>query len=275
MNDVNLNLNLNDELLIAVWQTPFLDSPELVLEQMATQAEAAKMAGADLLVCPEMIMTGYAIGTHKLKQYDYNDQQNWTLAIAKIAQKNQIAIVYGFPDYEKSPVIYNSCQFMNEQGQVIAQYAKTHLFGELDRAQFSPGPVIGSCFIWRGWRVAMLICYDIEFAAAARTLAQQGLDLLVVPTANMKHFDQVPQILVPARAYENNCYVVYANAVGQESIHGECIDYGGLSTVASPLAQLVQANSEAQLLMVRINKKYLCTSQSTSQLKDQRLDLYI
>ena len=94
----DINFNFDEELSIAIWQTPFLDSPDLVLEQMATQAEAAKMAGADLIVCPEMIMTGYAIGTHKLKQYDYNDQQNWTLAIAKIAQKNQIAIVYGFPD---------------------------------------------------------------------------------------------------------------------------------------------------------------------------------
>lgn len=273
MNDANNHVD--DELSIAIWQTPFLDSPELVLEQMAVQAENAKIAGADLLVCPEMIMTGYAIGIHKLRQYDYIDQQNWTLAIAKIAQKHQIAIVYGFPDYEKTPDIYNACQFINEQGVVMVQYAKTHLFGELDRSQFSPGPVIGSCFIWRNWRVAMLICYDIEFAAAARTLAQQGLDLLVVPTANMKHFDQVPQILVPARAYENNCYVLYANAVGQESIDGECIEYGGLSTVASPLAQLVQANSEAQLLMARISKKCLITSQSTTQLKDQRLDLYI
>lgn len=271
----DVNFNLDDELSIAIWQTPFLSCPEQVLEQMEVQAETAKMAGADLLVCPEMIMTGYAIGIHKLRHYDYNDQQNWTLSIARIAQKNRIAIVYGFPDYERGPAIYNACQFISEQGEVLAQYAKTHLFGELDRAQFSAGPIIGGNFIWRGWRVGMLICYDIEFASAARTLAQQGLDLLVVPTANMKHFDQVPQILVPARAYENNCYVVYANAVGQESIDGECIDYGGLSTVASPLAQLVQANSEAQLLMVRINKKYLCTSRSTSQLKDQRLDLYI
>ena len=63
----DVNFNLDDKLSIAIWQTPFLSCPEQVLEQMEVQAETAKMAGADLLVCPEMIMTGYAIGIHTLR----------------------------------------------------------------------------------------------------------------------------------------------------------------------------------------------------------------
>lgn len=262
------------EITIAVWQTSFLSSPHQVFEQMSVQAAQAKKAGADVLVCPEMIITGYAIGLEKLQQYSYQDQIEWTHTVAQIAKQNQIAIVYGFPDYEDSAAIYNACLFMSEDGVVLAKYAKTHLYGSLDSSQFTAGKKIGPCFNWKGWRLGMLICYDIEFASAARKLALQDVELIIVPTANMLDFEQVPNVLVPARAYENSCYVAYANAVGQETINNLSIVYGGLSSIASPSAELTQAGLEAQLLVKKITKAQVLQSKLNSQIKDQRLDLY-
>lgn len=262
------------EITVAVWQTPFLSSPDQVFEQMSEQAAQAKNAGADVLVCPEMIITGYAIGLEKLQQYSYQDQITWTHTVAQIAKQHQIAIVYGFPDYEDSAAIYNACLFMSEEGVVLAKYAKTHLYGSLDRSQFTAGKKIGPCFNWKGWRLGMLICYDIEFAGAARVLAMDGVELILVPTANMPDFTQVPNILVPARAYENSSYVVYANAVGQEILNHTTTLYGGLSSIASPSAELTQAGFDPQLLVKKIAKEQVLKSKGNSQIKDQCLDLY-
>jgi predicted amidohydrolase len=271
---ISIMQDAKSEITIAVWQTPFLSSPHQVFQQMAEQAVQAKKAGADVLVCPEMIVTGYAIGLKKLKQFSYQDQIVWTQTVSQIAKQNQIAIAYGFPDYEDTGTIYNACQFMSDEGVVLAQYAKTHLYGSLDRSQFSAGKEIGPCFNWKGWRIGMLICYDIEFAGAARVLAMDGVELILVPTANMPDFTQVPNILVPARAYENSCYVVYANAVGQEILNHTTTSYGGLSTVASPSAELTQAGFNPQLLVKKIEKEQVLQRKSNSHIKDQRLEIY-
>ena len=51
-------------------------------------------------------------------------------------------------------------------------------------------------FEWNGWRLGLLICYDVEFPEAVRGLALQGADAVLVPTANMMAFDEVPNLLV-------------------------------------------------------------------------------
>lgn len=268
------DVDIATHLKLAVWQTAFFSSPDEVLEQLDQQASRASQQGAKLLVCPEMIITGYAVGLEKLQKFGLADQQVWTQKISAIAKKHAIAIAYGFPDYSASPFIYNACQFINENGKVLAKYAKTHLYGSLDREQFQAGQQIGPCFDWQGWRVGMLICYDIEFAAASRTLARLGAEMILVPTANMPEFPQVPRLLVPARAYENSCYVVYANAVGSEVLHNITTSYGGLSTVASPKADTVQAGTQAQLLLADLFKNVVLESRAHSQLHDEQATLY-
>ena len=54
-----------------------------------------------------------------------------------------------------------------------------------------------------GWRLGMLICYDVEFPENARQLALAGADLIAAPTANMIPYDVVATTIVPARAFEN------------------------------------------------------------------------
>ena len=60
----------------------------------------------------------------------------------------------------------------------------------------------------------LLICYDVEFPENACRLALAGADLNIVPTANMIPYEFVANTIVPARAYENQLYVGYANYCG-------------------------------------------------------------
>lgn len=73
-------------------------------------------------------------------------------------------------------------------------------------------------FNWCGYKVALMICYDIEFAQHCFALRQQGVEILFVPTANMMPYINVPETLVPARAAETNMVVAYSNTVAGRMI---------------------------------------------------------
>ena len=150
-------------------------------------------------------------------------------------------------------------------------YRKTHLYGELDRDQFSPGDAAPAVFGWQGWRLGLLICYDVEFPEAVRLLALQGADAVLVPTANMTGFEEVPRLLVPARACENRLFIAYANACGAEG----ALHYGGLSTVAGPDGQIMSvSDTQSSLCCVRLDQPSLAQARVGSPLNARRSDLY-
>ena len=131
--------------------------------------------------------------------------------------------------------IYNRVPRVDAHGRSLSNYRKTHLFGELDRAMFSQGPDHFPVVELGGWKVGLLICYDIEFPENARRLALGGAELILVPTANMAPYDFTCQVTVRARAQENQCYLVYANYCGSE---GD-IHYCGQSSIVAPDGSLL------------------------------------
>lgn len=221
------------------------------LERAAAQAAAS---GAHLLVTPEMFVSGYAIGSAAVQQLAQPADGAWARAIATIAQRHRLAIVYGYPERDAGGAVFNAAQCIDAQGQRCLNYRKTYLFGDLDRQQFAAGAPSAATFMLQGWSLGLLICYDVEFPEATRRLALAGADLIVVPTANMPEYDFVAQALVPVRAYENQLYVAYANYVGAEGP----VLYGGLSLLAAPDGQtVVQAAREPTLLIATLDEARL------------------
>lgn len=260
-----------DTLNLALWQCPYAANTAEALARLDTTAERARAQGAALLVCPEMSLTGYQIGAAGVAALAEPANGPLAQAVAALAQRHGLAIVYGYPEHNPHGKPYNAAQCIAADGQRVANYRKTHLFGDIDRAQFSPGPQASAVFAWNGWRLGLLICYDIEFPEPARGLALQGADALLVPTANMIAFDEVQRVLLPARALENRVFVAYANACGRE---GDT-SYGGLSTVCGPMgAVLAQGGRDEELLLVSLSRGALRPARDTSPLRDQRTDLY-
>ncbi len=100
-----------------------------------------------------------------------------------------------------------------------------------------------------GSRRPWSICYDIEFPESVRAAAVRGAELLLVPTALAGGFDAVPQVLVRARALENQLTVAYANHTGAE----EGYDFLGGSVVAGPDGTvLAAAGHGAELLFAEL-----------------------
>ncbi len=257
-------------LTLALWQCPYPASTAEALARLDTAAAEARAQGAGLLVCPEMSLTGYQIGAAAVAALAEPADGPLAQAVAAIAQRHGIAIVHGYPEHNPRGRPFNAVQFIDANGKRLANYRKTHLFDHVDRAQFSPGPQAPVVFEWNGWLLGLLICYDIEFPEPARGLALQGVDAVLVPTANMIDFDEVQRVLLPARALENRMFVVYANACGQE---GETT-YGGLSTVCAPMGQvLMQGGRDEQLMVATLTRSTLQAAQVTSPLPDRRTDL--
>jgi 5-aminopentanamidase len=257
-------------LTLALWQCPYAARPAEALARLDTVAAQARAQGAQLLVCPEMSLTGYQIGSVAVDALAEPADGALAQAVATIAQRHRIAIVYGYPEHNGPGKPFNAVQFVGATGQRLANYRKTHLFGDIDRAQFSPGPQAPAVFDWHGWRLGLLVCYDIEYPEPARGLALQGVDAILVPTANMIDFDEVQRVLLPARALENRVFVAYANACGHE---GDTT-YGGLSTACAPMGEvLTQGGRDEQLMIATLTRTALRSARTSSQLPDRRTDL--
>ncbi len=258
-------------LTLALWQCPYAANTAEALSRLDTTAAQARAQGAEVLVCPEMSLTGYQIGAAAVAALAEQADGALAQAVAAIAQRHRIAIVYGYPEHNPQGRPFNAVQFIDADGERLANYRKTHLFGGIDRAQFSPGPQAPGVFDWRGWRLGLLVCYDIEFPEPARGLALQGVDAILVPTANMIDFDEVQRVLLPARALENRVFVAYANACGQEG----GTTYGGLSTACAPMGEVqAQAGREGALLLATLDRAALQHARHTGQWPDRRTDLY-
>lgn len=260
-----------NDLTLALWQTPHPASTAEALQRLDAACAQARAQGAELLITPEMVMTGYAIGAERVAALAEPVDGSLAQAVARIAQRHGIAIVYGYPEHNPHGQPFNAAQAIGPDGARLMNYRKTHLFGDMDRAQFSAGGTASKVFEWRGWRLGLLICYDVEFPETVRLLALQGVDAVLVPTANMVGYDEVQQLLVPARACENRVFVAYANACGSEGT----IHYGGASTVASAHGlPMATAGRHETLMLAALDAGELVAARQHSQLPDRRPGLY-
>ncbi|MFG2136625.1 carbon-nitrogen hydrolase family protein [Streptomyces sp. NPDC048650] len=257
------------------------------LRVLADAARAAAATGAELLACPELFLTGYAIGAdiHRLAEPADGDSAR---AIGEIAAEHGIAVLYGYPERADDGAVHNSAQLIGpgpapdgpgrsageegRGGSRLANYRKTHLFGCFEREWFTPGQQAVVQAELAGVRIGVMICYDVEFPENVRAHALAGTDLLLVPTAQMHPFQFVAESVIPVRAFENQMYVAYVNRVGTE---GE-FEFVGLSCLAGPDGVVrTRAGRTEQLVQADVDTAFLKQSRADNPyLHDRRPELY-
>jgi predicted amidohydrolase len=259
-------------LRIALQQGP-AGTPRTVADGLAALDAAARRAaagGARLLVAPELSLTGYALGDRVADLAEPADGAS-ARAVARLAAGHRIAIAYGYPERDGSAV-HNSVQLVGADGTCLANYRKTHLFGDFETAHFTPGQNLVVQADLDGVRAGLLICYDVEFPEAVRAHALAGTQLLIAPTALMRPYEIVPRTLVPARAWENQLYLAYANRAGPE---GD-FDFAGLSCLAAPDGTLAAcAGTGEEMIIGDADPAILRASRAqNTYLTDRRPELY-
>lgn len=260
---------------LAIWQTESRPdepaSPAARLERLEGRTAEAAAAGVRLLVLPEMFLSGYDIGASEIAERSEPRDGPSGEFIASIARRHRVAILYGYPESADGRV-YNAARLVDATGAEVLGYRKAHLFGDIDRNAFAAGSGMPATATIDGWRLGVLICYDVEFPEAVRGLALAGVDLVCVPTALMSPYRFIVDTLVATRAYENQVYLAYANRAGCETT----LRYLGGSVIVAPDGQaLDRAGEDDRLIVATLDRRRMADSRATNTyLADRRPPLY-
>lgn len=145
----------------------------------ATIAEATG-AGAEVLVLPELATSGYVFQSAAEVDACAIAATDPRIAEWSAEIRGSSVVVCGFAERGDDGAVHNSAVVLDSSG-VLATYRKTHLW-DREKLFFTPGSAPAPIVATPYGRIAVLICYDLEFPEYTRRAALDGADLLAVPT---------------------------------------------------------------------------------------------
>lgn len=242
--------------------------PDANLARIASSARDAAARGADLLITPELAVPGYGAGG-TMRNLAEPLEGPAVARLKKIAAETGIAIVAGLAEVFQGD-IWNSAAFIDPGGKITV-YRKSHLYGDYERKLFRAETPSAVTVEHAGYRLGMVICFDVEFPENVRRLALAGCTLALAPTALPAgpYAAFIARKMIPVRAFENQIFVAYVNHCGADN----GFSYAGLSTIAAPDGSLLAAadeHGEALILADIDPSRYEESAQQNSYLRDLR-----
>jgi len=208
------------------------------LARLDAALAAAAAAGADLLVTPELFLTGYAMDADAAAPG--GTPASLADDVRALVARHRVALVWSQPlDGAIAALAADAT------GAPLGTYRKVHLYGAREAAAFTAGAQPPLVVDVAGVRVGVAVCYDVEFPETARAAALAGAQVLAVPTA--MDDAHVASVLLPARALENGVVLAYAN----HPAPGAVVPFCGRSVVlGADGAPLAAAAAETEELLV-------------------------
>ena len=207
-----------------------------------------------VVVLPEMFSTGFSMQPELLAETMEGATVEWMKRIA--AQKKMI--VTGSVIIEEEGHYYNRLIWMLPNGQ-YGYYDKRHLFAYAGEDQHYSGGNQRMIASVNGWKVNLMVCYDLRFPVWARQQFDEEnnfeYDLLVYIANWPQKRNTAWKTLLQARAIENQCYVIGVNRVGDD---GNGIYHSGDSMVIDPLGEvLYHKQDEEDIFSITLQKEQL------------------
>lgn len=201
----------------------------------------------DVVVLPELWNTGFV--PKIAADLAHGQRERLCPWMAELAMRHNIVLVGGSIANELHGRVYNTSFVFDAEGVILAEYNKVHLFSPANEHLLFDGGDLLPAFYIGGRRAAVITCYDIRFPELARMAALKGIEVLFVvaawPYPRQDHWD----ILLKARAIENQIFVVAANAVGSTGKVTMC----GRSVVLDPWGlPLAMAGDEETVLTAEL-----------------------
>jgi omega-amidase len=209
----------------------------------------ANAGPADLIVLPEMFATGFSMQPEKFAQKSYTLGFEWL----KQKAKQTGAAITGSLMAPNGNTYVNRLLFVLPDGQYY-HYDKKHLFGlGSETEHYSAGTEL-LLVDYLGWKICPLICYDLRFPVWSRNTHNYDVLLYTAnwPQRRAHHW----RTLLPARAVENQSYVVACNRIGDD---GNGIGHSGNSAIISFSGDLLAGGEEAAIYTATLSKEDLTT----------------
>ncbi len=275
------------------------------LATMASLAERAAKQDADVVAFPEICLSGYHYITgldraRLLTIAERTDDGPAVRFLAEQAGRLGIVIAFGLLEKDADDRLYNTYVVVGAGGRIF-QHRKIHAF---ENSAVLSGDRL-DVFGLHGWTCGILICYDNNLSENGRVLALKGAELLFaphqtggfdIPRAGMGRIpldlwrdrERDPQPMrdaihgpkgrawltkwLPARAYDNNCFLVFANGVG---IDGPEVR-PGCSMIIDPEGLIIGEFCEAAdgMVVCQLRKEARIDSLASSHLASRRPSLY-
>jgi predicted amidohydrolase len=237
---------------------------------LGSVAEAAD-CGARLVVLPECCLSGYDIewfcagapgGGEVLAGDGFR-------SLVDLSRQRGIAIVAN--DLERVGGTLYSTSVVIDRGIELTRHRKTHLTTDEEAVGLEAGNAVATPVEIPdlGLAVAPLICFEHGFPEIALRLALDGAGLLAMSSAICRGFEYLRDLRIRARAQDNGCYAVAANAVGR----GFC----GLSFIADPRGGVIaRASSDDAEVIVADIDPHLVEAERRAEpvLRRRRPELY-
>lgn len=197
---------------VAILQMKSLDrqyqeSTHVVIDKM----KAAAAAKADILLLPEVFLTGYELPF--CNNEALADDNPYLRQICDAAGKMHIGVI-ATAITKGTGKPRNSAYVINKQGQILMKYSKVHTCDFADESCLESGDTFHVCD-FHGIKLGVMICYDREYPESARILMLKGAEIILVPNdcGAMK-----PRLCaLSTRAYENMTGIAMANPNGENA----------------------------------------------------------
>ncbi len=196
----------------------------------------------EIVVLPEMFSTGFSMNPSALAETMEGETVGW---MKRIAAERKI-ILTGSVIIKENDHYFNRLIWMLPSG-AYGVYDKRHRFayaGEDDKYTAGDKRLVASV---NGWKINLLICYDLRFPVWARQQANENgepeYDVLIYVANWPEKRIHAWKTLLQARAIENQCYVIGVNRTGED---GNQIHYSGESLVADPLGEILYTKKDQE-----------------------------
>ena len=220
------------------------EDPEANFERLRPWVAAAAVAGARLVVLPEMFACGFSMATERVRETPDGPSARF---LADQARQHGLWICGSIPEAAVGePRPYNTLVLASPGGQLLHRYRKIHPFSfAREHEHYAAGDLHVTVDI-EGLRCTLFVCYDLRFADEFWGRAHTTDAYIVVanwPERRRRHWTT----LLQARAIENQAYVV---AAAQGGRHNEARESYGHAMVVDPWGTIVGEQAEGDGVVV-------------------------
>lgn len=207
------------------------------IEKAVEMAEKAATSGANVILLPELFERSYFCQERRYEYYDYAEKTEENAAVKRFRETaKKLGAVIPVSFYERAGnCLYNSIAVIDADGSLLGVYRKTHIPDDhyyQEKFYFSPGNTGFKVWDTAFGKIGIGICWDQWFPETARSLAINGAEMLLYPTAigsepildcdSAGHWRRTMQ----GHSAANVIPVIAANRIGTESVE-PCAENGG------------------------------------------------
>jgi len=216
------------------------------VEKATRMIEKAGSRGSNLIVLPELWPLGFDYEAMANMPPSYID--DILSLLGDMAYKYRAYIVGGSVGEVGDGKFFNTCYLIDPAGNVEGKYRKVHLFKEMGETEFfEPGNTHGFISTHLA-KLGIAICYDIRFPELFRRIALAGAEIICVPAQFPYPRQEHWEVLLRARAIENQVFVVGCNRVGKM----KNTEFFGRSMIIGPYGETIEQADEGECVITEI-----------------------